>query len=121
MTRVQGRREERVEPRKIQVHPDDNVAIVVNAEGVCAGSRFADGLLAVEDTPQAHKVALRDIEAGGPVLRYGQPIGIARRRIGQDGAGRSGSGSGMPSTFRKPSKPGSCITDIVAAKKLGYR
>jgi galactarate dehydratase len=73
MTRVQGRREERVEPRTIQVHPDDNVAIVVNAEG----------LLAVGNTPQGHKVALRDIEAGGPVLRYGQPIGIARRPIGR--------------------------------------
>lgn len=70
-------------PRKIQVHAGDNVAIVVDAQGVRAGSRFADGLVAAEDIPQAHKIALRDIEIGESVVRYGHDIGRARRRIGR--------------------------------------
>jgi galactarate dehydratase len=67
-----------VQLRRIRVHPDDNVAIILNEDGVRQGSTFDDGLEAGEDIPRAHKIALRDIAAGEPILRYGQPIGIAR-------------------------------------------
>jgi galactarate dehydratase len=39
------------------------------------------GLKLRERVPQGHKVALKDIEEGAPVLRYGIPIGFALHRI----------------------------------------
>lgn len=64
-------------PRHIRLHPHDNVAVVVNEQGVAAGGCFADGLPARESIPQSHKVALVDIPAGHAVLRYGTVIGHA--------------------------------------------
>lgn len=56
----------------IRVHPDDNVAIIVDPEGfLSAGERI----------PQAHKMALRRLDTGEPVLRYGSVIGYANRPI----------------------------------------
>ena len=64
-------------PLYIKVHDRDNVAIVVNPEGLPAGTTFPDGPTLRERIPQSHKVALRDLEAGAPVMRYGQVIGTA--------------------------------------------
>jgi galactarate dehydratase len=55
----------------IRVHPSDNVAIVVDPEGMVVRERI----------PQAHKVALSDVAAGAPVTRYGATIGYANREI----------------------------------------
>nr|WP_298145049.1 galactarate dehydratase [uncultured Pseudomonas sp.] len=68
-------------PRHIRLNPADNVAVVVNDQGVAAGSRFPDGLEAIEGIPQSHKVALVDIAQGDPVRRYGQIIGHALQPI----------------------------------------
>jgi len=68
-------------PLYVQVHPDDNVAIVVNEGGLRAGARFDSGLVLTENVPEAHKVALNDILAGAPVVRYGSVIGFAERDI----------------------------------------
>lgn len=68
-------------PRTIRLHPDDNVAIVVNAFGLPAGTRFPDGLVLAEFVPQGHKVALADIPEGGSVRRYGEVVGLARAPI----------------------------------------
>ncbi|HKE23865.1 MAG TPA: galactarate dehydratase [Bryobacteraceae bacterium] len=65
----------------IQVDSRDNVAIVVAAEGAGKGSGPKDAVAAREFIPQAHKIALRDLEPGAPVLRYGQAIGHANREI----------------------------------------
>jgi galactarate dehydratase len=70
-----------VKPLYIQVHSSDNVAIIVNPDGLPAGTQFADGLTLKERIPQAHKVALRDLDRGDPVRRYGQIIGLAARPI----------------------------------------
>jgi galactarate dehydratase len=70
-----------VKPHYIHVHPSDNVAIIVNPEGLPAATQFADGLTLKERIPQAHKVALRDLQRGDPVKRYGQSIGFAARPI----------------------------------------
>jgi len=70
-----------VPPRHVQVHPRDNVAIIVNPDGLGAGASFASGLTLVERIPQAHKVALGDLGAGSPVVRYGHVIGYANRAI----------------------------------------
>ncbi|HBX55831.1 galactarate dehydratase [Pseudomonas sp. UBA2684] len=68
-------------PRYIRLNPADNVAVVVNDQGVAAGSRFPDGLEALEGIPQSHKVALVDIAQGAMVVRYGQIIGYALQAI----------------------------------------
>jgi galactarate dehydratase len=70
-------------PLYVRVHARDNVAIVVNPEGLPAGSVFPNGLTLREAIPQAHKVALTDLQPGDPVLRYGQIIGLAERAIPQ--------------------------------------
>uniref|UniRef100_Q027S7 Galactarate dehydratase n=1 Tax=Solibacter usitatus (strain Ellin6076) TaxID=234267 RepID=Q027S7_SOLUE len=56
----------------IRVNDQDNVGIIVEPEGV---------VTARERIPQAHKMALCDIDAGTPIIRYGQTIGIANRAI----------------------------------------
>ena len=69
----------RVTPLYVQVHPSDNVAIIVNPEGVAPGAIFPSGLAAREQIPQAHKITLCDLAAGEVIVRYGQVIGHARR------------------------------------------
>lgn len=68
-------------PLYVQVHPDDNVAIVVNEGGLPAGTKFESGLVLTENIPEAHKIALSDIRAGEPVVRYGSVIGFAEGDI----------------------------------------
>jgi galactarate dehydratase len=72
-------------PRRIRMHDNDNVAIVVNDGGLRAGAVFPDGLTLVEDVPQGHKVALRDLREGEAVIRYNVAIGFAARAIPRGG------------------------------------
>jgi galactarate dehydratase len=58
-------------PVYIRVNTLDNVGIIVDPEGFAGRERI----------PQSHKMALRVIEAGEPVIRYGQTIGYANRLI----------------------------------------
>src|SRR5689334_6835982 len=69
------------EPLFITMHPRDNVAIVANNGGLPAGTTFPSGLTLVDRVPQGHKVALVDLAAGDPVLRYNVVIGRAARAI----------------------------------------
>jgi galactarate dehydratase len=68
-------------PLSIRVHPRDNVAIIVNPEGLKAGSTLPDGISLRDSIPQAHKVALERLDPGAPVIRYGEVIGHAAREI----------------------------------------
>ncbi len=68
-------------PLTIRVHERDNVAIVANDGGLPPGAVLPSGLALRERVPQGHKVALADIAAGAPVLRYGIPIGHALQAI----------------------------------------
>src|SRR5262249_24673770 len=63
--------------RYIRVHERDNVAIIVDLEGAPAGTEFPGGLILREHIPQAHKVALQQLEPGEPVIRYGEIVGPA--------------------------------------------
>ena len=63
------------------MHERDNVAIVANDGGLPAGATLPSGLVLVDRVPQGHKVALADIAAGAPVLRYGVAIGHAVKDI----------------------------------------
>ncbi|WP_374703456.1 galactarate dehydratase [Bacillus sp. Marseille-P3661] len=62
-------------PLYIKVHPEDNVAIIVNTVGLQKGTVFENGLELVEFVPQGHKVALKDFQQGEAVIRYGVTIG----------------------------------------------
>jgi galactarate dehydratase len=73
--------ETKLRPLYVQVHPKDTVAILVNEGGLRVGTQFESGLTLIEDVPEAHKVALVDIRAGEPILRYGSVIGYAEGDI----------------------------------------
>ena len=64
-------------PLTIRMHERDNVAIVANDGGLPPGTALPSGLVLCDRVPQGHKVALIDIAADAPVLRYGIPIGYA--------------------------------------------
>ena len=63
------------------MHPRDNAAIVANDAGLPAGTALPSGLVLRDRVPQGHKVALVDLPADAPVLRYGMAIGYALRDI----------------------------------------
>jgi galactarate dehydratase len=69
------------QPLYIRVHESDNVAIVVNASGLPAGTVFPSGLTLREHVPQGHKVNLVDLAEGAAIRRYGEVIGTALRPI----------------------------------------
>lgn len=68
-------------PLTIRMHPSDNVAIVANDGGLPAGAALPSGLVLRDRVPQGHKVALVDLPADAPVLRYGMAIGYALSAI----------------------------------------
>ena len=66
----------------IRIHPNDNVAVAL--ADIRAGETLAlDGLrvTAAEDVARGHKLALSAIPAGEPVVKYGNPIGLAKADI----------------------------------------
>ncbi|KAA1014374.1 altronate dehydratase [Paraburkholderia panacisoli] len=67
-----------VEP-VVQLHADDDV--VIARHQLVAGMRIRSSLAVRGLIPAGHKLAVRSIEAGAPVRRYGQIIGFATRAI----------------------------------------
>ena len=64
----------------IRLHPSDNV--VVASSRIAAGARISgEDVRAAQAIPSGHKIAVRFIAAGQPVLRYGQAIGAATEDI----------------------------------------
>jgi galactarate dehydratase len=70
-------------PLYIRMHPNDNVAIVVNDGGLPAGAEFPGEFALREAVPQGHKIALRDLAEGDAIVRYDVVIGYAVRDIPQ--------------------------------------
>jgi galactarate dehydratase len=68
-------------PLTIRMNECDNVAIVANDGGLPEGTVLPGGLALVDRVPQGHKVALVNIAADAPILRYGIPIGYALKDI----------------------------------------
>jgi galactarate dehydratase len=68
-------------PLAITMHAADNVAIIANDGGLPAGAVLPSGLTLRDAVPQAHKVALVDIPAGGVIRRYNVAIGYALQPI----------------------------------------
>lgn len=63
----------------LTVHPDDNVTTVM--DGRLDEPSTQDGLALKTPVPFGHKVALRAIAAGEPVVKYGVAIGVATSAI----------------------------------------
>jgi len=64
------------------LHPSDTVAVALRALPAGAVATVGDARLTLrEPIPFGHKVALRDIAIGQPVIKYGQPIGVASADI----------------------------------------
>ena len=66
----------------IKIHPSDLVAVALTP--LSAGTTLqVDGqpVTLLEDIPQGHKFALTHIPAGGAVIKYGAPIGVAKENI----------------------------------------
>lgn len=63
----------------IQIKENDNVAVAVH--DLEAGVEIAPGLRTRDPIPQAHKIALTDIPAGGEIIRYGVVLGYAKDAI----------------------------------------
>jgi galactarate dehydratase len=64
----------------IQLNPQDNVSVaraVIPAGTVLPGSN----VVARSEIPSGHKISIQPIEAGEPVLKYGQVIGTASAAI----------------------------------------
>ncbi|MBN8711722.1 MAG: altronate hydrolase [Verrucomicrobia bacterium 61-8] len=65
-------------PIFLRIHPSDNVVVALRA--AAQGDTF-DGVPATEPIPAGHKLAIRLIAAGEPVIKYGYPIGVASEPI----------------------------------------
>ena len=63
----------------IQIKDSDNVTVAVH--DLPAGVTLESGIITREAIPQAHKIALRDIPAGGEIIRYGVVLGYAKQDI----------------------------------------
>lgn len=63
----------------IQITDRDNVVVAVH--DLKAGTTVESGVTTLCDIPQAHKIALCDIPAGGEIIRYGVVLGYAKNDI----------------------------------------
>ena len=63
----------------IKINDKDNVAIAVNT--IAVGTEVMDGILANQEIPQGHKIALCDIAKDAPIIRYGVVLGYALNPI----------------------------------------
>ena len=66
----------------IRIHPDDNVAVAL--EDIRKGETLtldSVSVTAIEDIARGHKMALHNIREGEPVVKYGNPIGLAKADI----------------------------------------
>lgn len=71
--------------RVIRVHPNDNVAIVVERGGLAEGTTIEGGVITTMPIPQGHKVALVALAEGDRVIRYGEVIGTTVAAISRGG------------------------------------
>lgn len=65
----------------IKIDKSDNVAVAVGAEGIKKGADIYGEIIAIDNIPQGHKIALEDINYGDVIMRYGEVIGYAAADI----------------------------------------
>lgn len=66
----------------VQINPEDNVVVAISpvAKGTVVTTSLG-AVVAVEDIPQGHKIAIKPIGEGDGVVKYGYPIGHATTKI----------------------------------------
>ncbi len=64
--------------KAVRIHEDDSVGVAL--EPLKAGETVL-GITLTDDIPGGHKFALKDIQEGSPVIKYGCPIGKASTPI----------------------------------------
>ncbi|MPN57768.1 Altronate dehydratase [bioreactor metagenome] len=77
-----------IEVLALKVHDCDNVAVIF-AENVEAGMKVLvrdkkgnlQSLILKTAVPYGHKIAVADIPAGTPILKYGEEIGLSTKDI----------------------------------------
>ena len=73
------------EQAAFQIERTDMVATALTTLGpgvvILRGDSGAGSVLAVEEIPAGHKIALRDIARGEGILKYNVPVGRATRDI----------------------------------------
>jgi len=69
------------DPFYIQVNEKDNVAIILNPDGLKKGTIIDNNVTLLEDIPQAHKIILEDVKEKEAFIRYGEVIGYARQNM----------------------------------------
>ncbi|MDR0706475.1 MAG: altronate dehydratase family protein [Treponema sp.] len=78
--------EKRETAKAIRIHALDTVAVALeplaNGEAIVIEGAFGGApVVCTSDIPSGHKVALKDIEKGEKVVKYGHPIGKASQSI----------------------------------------
>ena len=69
-------------PLAIQINPVDNVAVAIHPIAKGTEVKVDSGkVVAAEDIPQGHKIALKEISRGSNVIKYGFAIGSATEDI----------------------------------------
>jgi altronate dehydratase len=64
------------------IHPRDNVGVLLLPAEAGMTLRACGAVVKARDAiPSGHKIALQDIPAGIPVIKYGEVIGRARATI----------------------------------------
>jgi hypothetical protein len=68
--------------RALRIHPSDNVAVALEAAEAGETVTAGEAAVAARDAvPFAHKIALEQIPAGGPIRKYGVAVAFATRAI----------------------------------------
>ncbi len=67
----------------IKINEKDNVAVIVESNGLKEGSLLKNGIRLAEYIPQGHKVALQNMSEGDAIIRYGEVIGYVTKDIPQ--------------------------------------
>ena len=67
----------------LQIHPDDNVVVCLEAMNTGDKISLSDGreITAKEEIPAGHKIAIKDLSANDNVIKYGYAIGHATEDI----------------------------------------
>lgn len=65
--------------KALKIHPADTVAVAL--EPILKGDTAAGNVVAAENIPPGHKMALRPVKSGENIVKYGCPIGHATRDI----------------------------------------
>ena len=69
-------------PDAVRIHGDDNVAVAIHPLTAGESIEVAGARVVLrDDVPAGHKFALRHLEQGEPVVKYGFPIGALTRPV----------------------------------------